>query len=362
MNIKKFAVPIIGAFIILSFSGCTLPFVADSSASDEHGISYQAYDNKAYSQEEVINYITQAVSKNEDTCYIFVTDESLIDANTWLLYVNGIEQIQVEYRRVKDGFNMKVTFDCWDNYAIMHAYNTKDTSVLNERQLTLYNKYISVLNEVTSPYNSDVENELAIHDYLVSNITYVEKEDSIFNAYDALINGEAVCSGYAECFKTFMDMLGIENDTISGTAGNQQHIWNVVKLDGVWYQVDVTWDDPVGSTSKYVDHSYFNITSADMALDHAWDHDRFSAFESNSSSYPYSYASIAKLPNVHSQSELNRLIKNAISSKNERLEFISSDSNIDIKKAITAAGTQLSYSYKNTPRATYTLYSVTFTY
>ena len=42
-----------------------------------------------------------------------------------------------------------------------------------------------------------------------------------------------------------MDMLGIENYTISGKAGNDQHIWNVVKINGDWYQVDVTWDDPL---------------------------------------------------------------------------------------------------------------------
>ena len=42
-----------------------------------------------------------------------------------------------------------------------------------------------------------------------------------------MINGEAVCSGYTESFKTFMDMLGIENYTISGKAGNE-HIYGML--------------------------------------------------------------------------------------------------------------------------------------
>ena len=62
-----------------------------------------------------------------------------------------------------------------------------------------------------------------------------------------MINGEAACSCYTEISKTFMVMLGIEIYTKSGKAVNEQHIWNVVKLDNDWYQVDVTWDDPVGS-------------------------------------------------------------------------------------------------------------------
>lgn len=45
-----------------------------------------------------------------------------------------------------------------------------------------------------------------------------------------------------------MDMLGIENGTVSGEAGDEQHIWNTVKLDDQWYHVDVTWDDPIGSS------------------------------------------------------------------------------------------------------------------
>ena len=186
------------------------------------------------------------MSDNQTSCNIFVPDPDLIDANEWLTRISGIEQIKCEYRRIKDGYNLVVTFECWDNYAIIKAFNSGNTSQLNSRQVELYNKYIEVLAEVTSPARSDYENELAIHDYLVSHITYIDNGGSTFNAYDAMINGEAVCSGYTESFKTFMDMLGIENYTISGKAGNEQHIWNVVKLDNDWYQVDVTWDDPVG--------------------------------------------------------------------------------------------------------------------
>ena len=118
---------------------------------------------------------------------------------------------------------------------------------LNERQLVLYDKYAKILEEIISPNQSDIEKEIAIHDYLVDNINYVDTGDSSYNAYSALINGIAVCSGYTECFKTLLDMLGIENATISGEAGGQQHIWNVVNLDNHWYHVDVTWDDPVDS-------------------------------------------------------------------------------------------------------------------
>ena len=134
-----------------------------------------------------------------------------------------------------------------------------------------------------------------------------------------MINGEAVCSGYTESFKTFMDMLGIENYTISGKAGNEQHIWNVVKLDNDWYQVDVTWDDPVGSSQEYIDHSYFNISDSDMAIDHTWTSDINDANPANG--YIYTYPVQAKLHSAGTQYELDRYILRCIKSRSQHIEF-----------------------------------------
>ena len=106
---------------------------------------------------------------------------------------------------------MRITYECWDNFAIIKAYRSESTYNLNERQLVLYDKYTKILEEIISPNQSDIEKEIAIHDSLVDNINYVDTGDSSYNAYSALINGIAVCIGYTECFKTLLDMLGIEN-------------------------------------------------------------------------------------------------------------------------------------------------------
>lgn len=360
MKIKKnLASFMIGVTFITSLSGCTLPFVSSANNRDDSEISYIAFENKATSTDEIVNYITAAMENNQNSCEIFVPSEDLIDANVWLQKISGIEQIQCEYRMVKDGFNMVVTYECWDNYAIMKAFDENDTSSLNERQLELYNKYLEILDEITSPKNSDYENELAVHDYLVKNVTYIENEERNYNAYDALIKGEAVCSGYTECFKTFMDMLGIENYTISGEAGNQQHIWNVVKLDGEWYQVDVTWDDPVGSNSDYIEHAYFNISDEDMALDHKWESDMNKEYPATGTEY--SYTNQAKLATISTQYALDNLIYRAIHNRQDHIVFCMTE-NLDLKSSVSYAGVKLSYSYKTTKRSDYTLYSVSFNY
>ena len=360
MKFRKYLASLLaGALLTASLYGCSIPFTNNNTSDTSSEISYIPFDNKAATTEDIIQFIIQSMENNNNECDIFVADDKLIDANEWLTRISGIEQIKCEYRRIKDGYNMVITYDCWDNYAIMKAYNSGNTSQLNERQLELYNKYIEILSEVTSPHKSDYENELAIHDYLVSHITYIDNGGSTFNAYDALINGEAVCSGYTESFKTFMDMLGIENYTLSGTAGSQQHIWNVVKLGDDWYQVDVTWDDPVGSTSEYIDHGYFNITDADMAIDHTWNSAVNKTNPANG--YIYTYPVQSKLQVINTQNEFDNYILRCIRNRSRHIEFTTT-ADLDIKSAVSNAGIQLSYAYKTTNRTNYTLYSVTFTF
>ena len=59
--------------------------------------------------------------------------------------------------------------------------------------------------------------------------------------------------------KLFLDKLNIINYKIS----NDQHIWNLVYLDGTWYHLDLTWDDPV-SDKNITRDNYFLITTKNL--------------------------------------------------------------------------------------------------
>ncbi len=136
----------------------------------------------------------------------------------------------------------------------------------------------SILSELT---NDDYENIKIIHDYLVENIEYNQNYESAgansYSIYGALIQKEAVCEGYAKSFKYLVNAAGIECELVQGTATNsegvtEKHQWNSVYLDGNWYYVDVTWDDPivignVGSFSSY-NYKYFLKGSQTFDEDH----------------------------------------------------------------------------------------------
>lgn len=74
---------------------------------------------------------------------------------------------------------------------------------------------------------------------------YVKEVDGTCrNLENGLLYGKCVCAGYAEILRNALFMVNIDNVQVSGTTKNARHAWNKVKLDGVWYNVDATWDAP----------------------------------------------------------------------------------------------------------------------
>ena len=112
---------------------------------------------------------------------------------------------------------------------------------------------------------TDYEKEAAVVSYLINNCVYdyelyYDREHTSmdgFFAHGALVNNKAVCSGYAEACQLLFDSIGIECHTISSSELN--HAWNVVKIDGKYYQLDVTWID----CNNISDFSFFNFSNED---------------------------------------------------------------------------------------------------
>ena len=112
---------------------------------------------------------------------------------------------------------------------------------------------------------SQYEIELYLHDYLVNNVKYVNGTSNTNNAYGALVNGQAVCEGYADAFQYLLTQAGISSCVVTGTSKGEGHAWNLVKIDGEYYYVDVTWDDQDNGKNFY---AYFNVTTAQLEEDH----------------------------------------------------------------------------------------------
>ncbi len=135
----------------------------------------------------------------------------------------------------------------------------------------------SIIASITNASMNEYQKVRAIHDYLVNHVTYSNDfdDDSVYTAQGAF-NGSAVCQGYTDAFSLLCCYAGIQAEIVSGTADNgsgtgpQAHAWNLVRIDGVWYQVDTTWDDPVGAV--VTNYDYFLTTDARMGRNHFADY------------------------------------------------------------------------------------------
>lgn len=344
-----------GALKLLAVAFSVLLLTACGSS----GSNYKKLEDK----EAILGALQETMNHNEGRCLFYVDSESLIDANAWLNELSGIKNINCEYTRSGKGYNVTAALTYWDNYPIVYAYKNKDESYLTDKQKELLNEYIRVIDSVDAQAGenkkSSIEDKiLMIHDYMVENISYDTSLDYVFNAYDALLGHRAICSGYAEVFKTFMDMMGVECITIGGTAGGENHMWNMVQLDNEWYHVDVTWDDPLGNSDGDIYHVYFNIDDAAMGVDHQWDSSKYPKAEGEK----YSFYNIQGIKLLNSQEELDEFVAELVENRTKTAEVLVYGKS-DIREAFgKLSGRIFSYSYSKTDRKTYVIYSLKMKY
>lgn len=128
-----------------------------------------------------------------------------------------------------------------------------------------------------TPGMTEYQREQAVHDFVVARCTYdheaLEHADDwkgwwqTFTAYGALVEGKAVCEGYARAVQLLLSYAGMKSAVIRGVSENQRHMWNVVQVEGDWYHLDPTWND----SRDQGEYFYFNLSDKQISADHQMD-------------------------------------------------------------------------------------------
>lgn len=105
---------------------------------------------------------------------------------------------------------------------------------------------------------SDLEKALYLNDYLAINSQY-DLTYSKYYAYNIIVEKTGVCQAYAEAYKDLANRAGLTCEVVTSQSLN--HAWNVVKIKGKYYHVDVTWNDPVADQVGRARHQYFMKSS-----------------------------------------------------------------------------------------------------
>lgn len=286
MSIGQKMIVTVGAFVITFITICTffkndINFLLTSrSVERQYGQtaenSYFVEDHFEYvdsyekaevhSKDEIINsiyylinsgvsYSKRYCAKDYETCY---SDMEAVSSDTNLLSIlNNYVHPYNSFDSIIFNFDEEII-----EIEIKHTYTKEEIEKLNKKVET-------VISENIKDSMSTIEKIKAIHDYIINNTEYDTLKTENINdttyksntAYGVLIEGYGICSGYSDAMKLFLDELNIVNYKVS----NDQHIWNLVLLDGEWLHLDLTWDDPV-SDKNITRDNYFLISTDNLEL------------------------------------------------------------------------------------------------
>lgn len=85
-----------------------------------------------------------------------------------------------------------------------------------------------------------------------------------YTAYGALVEGKAVCDGYARAMQLLCQYADLNCLLVDGMADGDYHRWNLILIDGDWYHLDITWCD----ADTMLQYNYFNLTDDIIQKDH----------------------------------------------------------------------------------------------
>lgn len=167
----------------------------------------------------------------------------------------------------------------WVSTSYKYGYNTSGNVVqlklnycIDKRNLEAaslaFNNSINKIVQQAAILPTDLERERAIHDIICDFATYNPEGNSHQSAYSALVEGNSVCAGYSRAFQLACRKLGITCYYVTGVANGEEHAWNIVRIGGNYYNVDITGDDTINETLNTHSYTYFNVSDGQIAHNH----------------------------------------------------------------------------------------------
>lgn len=185
-----------------------------------------------------------------DVVYLSNNQELLSNINSFVHPYNSFNTIKTEYDNLG-----RVTLE------IDRSYDEDKIKAVNE-------KMQEIIDEEIKDEDDPKEIIKIVHDYIINNAKYDEKraDDKIIEydsttAYGVLLEGYGLCGGYTDAMALFLDYYEIPNFKVV----SDNHIWNAVYLDGEWYHLDLTWDDPVSTFREDIlEYTFFLISTYEL--------------------------------------------------------------------------------------------------
>lgn len=122
-----------------------------------------------------------------------------------------------------------------------------------------------------------------LHNYLVKNVHYHEaavllptNHPKAFCILGVFLENLAVCEGISKAYMFLCNLAGIDSMLVCGLSSNNlggkniAHIWNIVKIDGQYTHIDVTWDMNASQACRHMRYDYFCVSDLSLSADHTY--------------------------------------------------------------------------------------------
>lgn len=198
-------------------------------------------------------------------CKITTYENVVLSQSEIRLVISAVKMDNPQIFWITDNYGYSNT----GGYTALQLYSYESPKTVKEMK----NKFTQKVNNfVTSIKDglSEYDLEILVHDMVIDSCQYdksvktAEDDYLSFTPYGALINGKAVCEGYAKCFQYVMSRVGVDCVPVLGVGQKELHMWNAVLINNCWYYVDPSWDD----SKDYSRYDYFNITESQLLADH----------------------------------------------------------------------------------------------
>jgi len=241
--------------------------------------------------EEQALAVTARAAQQPETKLVVTNAKEMADA-MYAYYSSFSPSFEIQYKGstqriekiVEEAYDSAIKRDDYvyghiSKHSIRYEYGAKSAKIIGQQSYLMTPEqaaYVEmnaqeIVAAIEKNARTDVEKIKAVNDYIVANTAYTEQtKSSPHSAYTVLAEHGGVCQGYALLAHTLLQKLGFETQYIVGYVGQEGHAWNLIKLDGQWYHLDTTWNDPVPDRKGAIRYQYFLVDDRTMARDHTW--------------------------------------------------------------------------------------------